>query len=125
MKVIRVKELPKVTPPKHYSMFVRRAVDDRIGAKTMEVSFGHLEPHGLVEAHRHEKREQAYIVLKGVMVTKNEQGEELKIHEGEALLLYPGEVHATYAENEETDYICVTGLNLPSTDSEIPAKKWK
>jgi hypothetical protein len=61
MKVIRVKELPKVTPPKHHNMFVRRAVDDRIGAKTMVVSFGHLEPNGLVEAHRHEKREQAYI----------------------------------------------------------------
>ena len=125
MKVIRVKELPRITPSKHHNMFVRRAVDDRIGAKTMEVSFGHLEPNGLVEAHRHEKREQAYIVLKGVMVTKNEQGKEIRIHQGEALLVYPGEVHATYAENEETDYVCVTGLNFPSDKSEIPAKKWK
>lgn len=125
MKVTRVKELPKVTPPRHHNMFVRRAVDDRIGAKTMEVSFGHLEPNGSVEAHRHEKREQAYIVLKGAMVTKNEQGEEIRIHEGEAVFINPGEVHATYAGNEETDYVCVTGLNLPSDKSKIPAKKWK
>ena len=125
MKVIRVKEIPRVTPPKHHNMFVRRAVNDSIGAKTMEISFGHLEPNGEVEAHRHEKREQAYIVLKGVMVTRNEQGEEIRVHEGEAVLIYPGEVHATYAGNEETDYVCVTGLNLPLGDSEIPAKKWK
>jgi len=125
MKVIRVKELPRITPSKHHNMFVRRAVDDRIGAKTMEVSFGHLEPNGAVDAHRHEKGEQAYIVLKGMMVTRNEQGEEVRVHEGEAVLIYPGEVHATYAGNEETDYVCVTGLNLPSNKSKIPAKKWK
>ena len=125
MKVIRVKEIPRTTPPKHHNMFVQRAVGDSIGAKTMKVSFGHLEPNGVVEAHRHEKSEQAYIVLKGVMVTKNEQGEEIRVHEGEALLIYPGEVHATSAGNEETDYICVTGLNLPSGKPEIPAKQWK
>ena len=125
MKVIRVKELPKVVPPKHYDMFVRRAVDDSMGAKTMKVSFGHFEPNGVVEAHIHEKEEQVYIVLKGVMITKNEWGEEFRVNEGEALLIYPGEVHATSTGNEETDYICITGLNLPSGGSEIPEKKWK
>ena len=124
MKVIKVKELPKVIPPKHYNMFVRRAVDDSIGAKTMKVSFGHFEPHGVVEAHTHEKEEQVYIVLKGVMITKNELGEEFRVNESEALLIYPGEVHATSAGNGETDYICITGLNLPLGGSEIPEKKW-
>ena len=124
MKVIRVKELPKVTPPKHYNMFVRRAVDDSIGAKTMKVAFGHLEPNGIVEAHTHEKEEQIYIVLKGLMITKNEQGQEVRVHEGEALFIYPGELHTASAGNEETDYICVTGLNPSSGGSEIPEKKW-
>ena len=124
MKVIKVKDLPKVTPAHHYNMFVRRAVDDSIGAKTMKVSFGHFEPHGLVEAHTHEKEEQVYIVLKGAMITKNEQGQELRVNEGEALLIYPGEVHATSTGNKETDYICITGLNLPLGGSGIPEKKW-
>lgn len=125
MKVIRVKELPKVTPPKHHDMVIRQVVDDSIGAKTMRVSFDHLEPNGTVEAHKHEKGEKAYIVLKGMIIAKSEWGEEVRTNAGEALLIYPGEVHAISAGNEITDYICVTGLHLPSAGSEIPAKKWK
>ena len=124
MKVIRVKELQKVTPKKHHNMFTLRAVDDSIGAKTMKVSFGRFEPKGVVEAHKHENEEQVYIVLKGVMIVKNEEGQEVRAHEGEALFIYPGELHSASAESEGTDYICITGLNLPSGGSKVPEKKW-
>jgi len=110
MKVIKIKELPEVTPANLYNMTSRWVVDESIGAKTMRISQGHLEPDGVVKAHRHENMEQLFIVLKGALLMKSEQ-EEVRIEEGEAVLIYPGESHATSADNEEADYLVVTGFN--------------
>ena len=110
MKLIKIKELPKVTPANHYNMTSRWLVDESIGAKSMRISQGHLEPGGMVKAHSHENMEQLFIVLKGALLMKGEQ-EVVRIEEGDAVLIYPGESHATSADNEEVDYLVVTGFN--------------
>ena len=110
MRLIKVKELPEVIPPNHYNMTSRWVVDESIGAKSMRISQGHFEPSGEVKAHRHENMEQLFIVLKGALLMKSEQ-EEVRIEEGEAIFIYPGESHATSADNEEVDYLVVTGFN--------------
>ena len=110
MKLIKIKELPKVVPANHYNMTSRWVVDESIGAKSMRISQGHMEPSGVGETHTHENMEQLFIVLKGALLMKSDK-EEVRIEEGEAVLIYPGEPHATYADNEETDYLVVTGFN--------------
>jgi quercetin dioxygenase-like cupin family protein len=124
MKVIKVAELPPVTPPKHYNMHVKRAVDESIGSKTMKVSFGHLERNGEVESHIHENEEQLFIVLKGAMKMKSGD-KEFKLKKDDAILFFPGEPHANSADGVETDYLCITGLNLPPAGAKIPEKRWK
>ena len=69
-----------------------------------------MEPNGGADAHTHENMEQLFIVLKGALIMKSDQ-EEVRIEEGEAVLVYPGESHETLADNQETDYLVVTGFN--------------
>lgn len=123
MKVIKLKDLSPVTPPKHYNMHVKRAVDESIGSTTMKVAFGHLEPNGVVDSHIHDSQEQLFIVRKGTMVVKGED-QEFRLKKDDALLIYPGEPHASSAGGEETDYICITGLNLPPAGAKVPEKAW-
>ena len=110
MKLIRIKDLPQATPPNHYNMVSRWVVDESIGAKSMRISLGHMEPNGRADPHTHENMEQLFIVLKGALIVKTGQ-EEVRIGEGEAVLVFPGESHATIADNEETDYLVVTGFS--------------
>jgi len=110
MKLIKIKDLPKATPPNHYNMVSRWVVDESIGAKSMRISQGHMESNGGAKAHTHENMEQLFIVLKGALIMKSDQ-EEVRIERGEAVLVYPGESHETLADNQETDYLVVTGFN--------------
>ena len=110
MKLIRIKDLPQATPPNHYNMVSRWVVDESIGAKSMRISLGHTEPNGRAAPHTHENMEQLFIVLKGALIVKTEQ-EEVRIGKGEAVLVYPGESHATIADNQDTDYLVVTGFH--------------
>ena len=110
MKLIRIKDLPEGTPANHYNMMSRWVVDETVGAKSMRISLGHMESNGRADPHTHENMEQLFIVLKGALIVKSER-EEVRIGEGEAVLVFPGEPHATIADNQETDYLVVTGFD--------------
>jgi len=108
MKLIKIEELPGVLPPKHYDLVSRRIVDASIGAKAMGVSLARMEPKGRADPHIHENAEQLFIVLKGEMAMKTAQG-EVRLKQGEAAFIYPGEVHQNYNVVEgETEYLVIT-----------------
>ena len=108
MKLIRVTDLPGVLPAKHYDLARRRITDESVGAKTMDVCLVRMEPSGRADPHIHEASEQLFIVLSGEMGIKTEQ-EEARLKEGEAVFIYPGELHNNYNLSDgETSYIIVT-----------------
>ena len=108
MKLIKIEELPGVLPAKHYDLLSRRIVDASIGAKAMGVSLVRMEPKGRADPHIHKNSEQLFIVMKGEMAMKTAQG-EVRLKQGEAAFIYPGEVHENYNVAEgETEYIIIT-----------------
>jgi len=112
MKVIRIEELPKKTPPNHFHMFVRSIADPSMGAKAINTGLARFEPNGKADPHVHEHAEQLFIVLKGEMMMKTE-GQEVRLKPGDAALVFPGEVHENYNLSEgETEYLTVT-VNVP------------
>ena len=113
MKLIKIEDLPGVLPAKHYDLLSRRIVDASIGAKAMGVSLVRMEPKGRADPHIHENAEQLFIVLKGEMAMKTAQG-EVRLKQGEAAFIYPGEVHENYNVAEgETEYIIITSPPIP------------
>lgn len=113
MKQIHMRELPVIVPPNHHHMKSRWVADESIGAKTMRVSFGELTPASEVAAHVHPNEEQLFIVLKGELINKNDD-EEVVTKPGEAVLIMPGEPHATFTKSEVAEYLVVTGFNYGS-----------
>ena len=113
MKLIRIEDLPGVLPEKHYDLLGRRIVDASIGAKAMQVSLVRMEPTGRADPHTHENAEHLFIVLKGEMAMKTAQG-EVRVEQGEAAFIYPGEVHENCNVVEgETEYIVITSRLTP------------
>ncbi|MFC2047805.1 cupin domain-containing protein [Chloroflexota bacterium] len=113
MKLIRIEDLPTVVPPNHYDLFVRRIVDVSIGAKAMIASLVRMEPTGRVDPHTHDKEVHLFIVLKGEMAMKTAQG-EVRVKQGEAAFIYPGEVHENCNVAEgETEYIVIRSALIP------------
>ncbi len=115
MKLIRIGDLPGLLPAGHYDLLSRRIVDESIGAKAMKVTIVCMEPNGRADSHVHENAEQLFIVLKGEMVFKTDQEEtEIRLKQGEAAFVYPGEAHENYNALEgETEYIVITGNLIP------------
>jgi quercetin dioxygenase-like cupin family protein len=109
MKLIHIREIPAITPPKHHHMKSRWVVDETIGAKTMRVSLGQITPASEVETHVHLSEEQLFIVLKGELINRNEK-EEVRTKPGGAVLVFPGEPHATFTESPECEYLVITGF---------------
>ncbi len=113
MKLIKIEDIPGIIPPKHYDLVSRRIVDASVGAKAMGVSLVRLERTGRADPHTHENAEQLFFVLKGEMAIKTEQG-EVRLKQGEAAFIYPGEVHQNFNVAEgETEYIVVTSSLNP------------
>ena len=113
MKLMRIEDLPGVLPARHYDLLSRRIAQASIGAKAMEVSQVCMEPNARADPHTHEKAEQLFIVLKGEMAIKTAQG-EVRMKQGEAAFIYPGEVHENYNMGEgETEYIVITSRLIP------------
>ena len=113
MKFIRIEKLPAILPANHYDLLLRRVADASIGAKTLQVSLARLEPKGRADPHVHENAEQLFIVLRGEMGVKTGQ-KEVRLKEGEAVFIYPGEVHQNYNIIEgETSYLSITGSLTP------------
>ena len=108
MKVIKVKEIAGTVPPKHYDLTSRRLVDAADSTKGLRASLGRLEKNGRADPHVHEDADQLFIILKGEMVMKSGQ-QEVRLTEGEAALIPPGEVHENYNGWEgETEYLVIT-----------------
>jgi quercetin dioxygenase-like cupin family protein len=108
MKVIRIEDLPKKIPPNHYNMFVRSIANPSMGAKSINTGLARFEPKGRADPHVHENSEQLFIVLKGKMMMKTER-EEVQLIEGQAALIFPGEVHENYNLSDGvTEYLTIT-----------------
>lgn len=108
MKLIKIEDLPRIVPPRHYDLLSRRIVDASVGAKAMGVSLVRLEQSGRADPHAHENAEQLFIVLKGEMAIKTEQG-EVRLEQGDAAFIYPGEIHQNFNVAEgETEYLVIT-----------------
>ncbi|MFC2051730.1 cupin domain-containing protein [Chloroflexota bacterium] len=113
MKLIRIEDLSGVLPAGHHNLLSRRIAEASIGAKAMGVSLVCMEPNAGADPHIHEKAEQLFIVLKGEMVVKTAQA-EVRLKQGEAVFIYPGEVHENHNIAEgETEYIVVTSSLTP------------
>jgi quercetin dioxygenase-like cupin family protein len=110
MKMMTINELPGWVPPKHYDLLVRTVVGETSGVKQFNVGFARMEKTGRCDAHVHDNVEQLFIVLKGAMMFQVDKREFL-LKEGQAVLVYRGEMHSSYnaAPDEETEYLTVTG----------------
>lgn len=108
MKVVNIEDLPKKTPPNHYNMSARSIANPAMGAKSIDTALARFEPGGRADPHVHEKAEQLFIILKGKMMMKTES-EESQLVEGQAALVFPGEVHETYNLSDGvTEYLTIT-----------------
>lgn len=110
MKHIRIEDIHGYVPDNYYDEINRPFVDDSIGAKGMKASLVRMGLTGRGDPHTHENAEQLFIVLNGEMVIK--AGEEvIHVKQGEAALVYPGEVHeSANVAGKETEYIVITSL---------------
>jgi len=110
MKFIDIDDIPGRVPPKHYDLLGRTIVDESTGVKDFRVAYTRMEKTGRCDPHTHEGAEQLFIVLKGAMMFKGDQG-ETPVKQGQAVLVKRGEVHSNYNIAEgETVYITVTSI---------------
>lgn len=108
MKVVNIEDIPQKTPPNHHNMSARSIANPAMGAKSIDTALARFEPNGRADPHVHEDAEQLFIVLKGKMMMKTE-GEEVQLVEGQAALIFPGEVHENYNLSDGvTEYLTVT-----------------
>jgi len=108
MKIIKIESMPTVVPDKHYNLLARRIADSSIGAKVLQASLVQMEPTGRAEPHTHDNAEHLFIVTKGEMGLKTDEG-EFRLKAGEAAFISPGEIHENYnLANGETEYIVIT-----------------
>ena len=110
MKFIHIEDIPGRLPPKHYDLLGRTIADESMGVKDFRVAYTRMEKTGRCDPHTHERAEQLFIVLKGAMMFKGDQG-ETPVKKGQAVLVKRGEVHSNYNIAEgETEYITVTSI---------------
>ncbi len=110
MKFINIDDVPGRVPPKHYDLLGRTLADESMGVKDFRVAYTRMEKTGRCDPHIHENAEQLFIVLKGAMMFKSDQG-ETPVKQGQAVLVKRGEVHSNHNIAEgETEYITVTGI---------------
>ncbi len=113
MKFINIEEIPGKVPPKHYDLLGRVIADEAAGVKDFRVAFTRMEKTGRCDPHVHDGAEQLFIVLKGAMMFVSEEG-ETPVKEGQAVIVYRGEVHSNYnIADEETQYLTVTSVPKP------------
>ena len=110
MKFIDIEDIPGRLPPKHYDLLGRTIVDESTGVKDFRVAYNRMEKTGRCDPHVHENAEQLFIVLKGAMMFKSDQG-ETPVKEGHAVLVNRGEIHSNYnIADGETVYLTVTSI---------------
>ena len=110
VKFITIDELPGLVPAKHFDLLSRTVADESIGSTSFRVGYTRMEKTGGCDPHIHENSEQLFIVLKGAMMFKSDQG-EAPLKQGQAVLVNKGEVHSNYnIAEDETVYITVTSV---------------
>jgi quercetin dioxygenase-like cupin family protein len=113
MKVIRIEDVSANTPPGHSHLLSRRIIDASVGGKGAAISLVRMERCGRADPHIHDDAEQVFFVLRGEMIVKTDT-EEVRLQQGQAALIYPGEIHENYNSAEgETDYLVVTSKLVP------------
>lgn len=113
MQFINIEDISGVVPPKHYDLIGRPLVNESMGVKDFKVSYTLMEKTGRCDPHIHEDAEQLFIVLKGAMMFKGDQG-EFPVREGQGVLVKRGEVHSNYnIADDESIYITVTSVPGP------------
>ncbi len=113
VKVVKIEDVPPVVPANHYHLVSHRILEALVGAKGLVVSFSRMEPNGRSDPHKHEDTTHVMIVLKGELGVKTNQG-EVRVKPGEAIFIYPGELHGnSNASKGETEYFVITFNAVP------------
>jgi len=119
MRLVKVEELPTYIPPDHSKTFIKKVIEENVGAKNVEVMLGVAESGGRAEMHAHTCSEHIFYVIKGRLRVKNEK-EEVEVKEGMALFIPPGEAHQPYNPGpDRTIYLIINSPPLQET------KSWK
>ena len=69
--------------------------DETMGVKDFRVAYTRMEETGRCDPHIHKNAEQLFIILKGAMMFKSDQGEK-PVKQGQAVLVMRGEVHSNF-----------------------------
>lgn len=79
-----------------------------VNSKTEEISIAKMKsPAGWVEPGQRPEFDEYTVVLKGELNVRTENGDDIKVHPGEAILTKQGEWIQYSTPNEETEYIAV------------------
>lgn len=107
MKVIKVKDIPGIVPPAHYDLISHRILNTSVNIKNIVVAWVSMEPLGRTDLHTHENTEHLFIVMKGKLGVKTNEG-EVFVKPEEAALISAKELHGNFnASTEKTEYIVV------------------
>jgi len=91
--VVRSRELPTYSPPKHSRTTNRRLLGPGpLGSNRLEVILGEVEYGGQADSHVHPDLEQAFFVLQGKAELEIE-GEKGVVGPEDFIFLQPGTVH--------------------------------
>ncbi len=91
--VVRARELPTYSPPKHSRTTNRRLLGPGpSGSDRMEVVLGELEYGGHADPHVHQDVEQAFFILQGKAEVEID-GEKAVVGPEDFIFLPPGTVH--------------------------------
>ena len=107
MKVMKVKDIPGIVPPAHYDLISHRILNTSDNIGNIVVAWVCMEPPGRTDLHSHENTGHLFIVMKGELGVKTQEG-EICVKKGEAVVISPGELHGNFnTSKEETEYIVV------------------
>ncbi|OGP87794.1 MAG: hypothetical protein A2156_01215 [Deltaproteobacteria bacterium RBG_16_48_10] len=107
MKVMKVADIPGIVPPAHYDLISHRILNTSGNIGNIVVAWVCMETPGRTDLHSHENTEHLFIVIKGELGIKANEG-EVYVKPGEAVVISPGELHGNFnASKEETEYIVV------------------
>lgn len=113
MKVLKIEDIPGIVPPDHYDLVSHRIINTSVNIKNLVVAWVCMESSGRTDLHTHENTEHIFVVLRGELGVKTNEG-EVCVKPGEAVLISPKELHGNFnASKEKTEYIIVNYTLAP------------
>ena len=100
MKVMKVKDIPGIVPSAHYDLISHRILNASGNMGSIVVAWVCMEPPGRTDLHSHEDMEHLFIVMKGELGVKTNDG-DVSVRLGEAVLISPGELHGNFNASTE------------------------